>query len=152
MKQLSARARRAALPIMCCAALGAAIGCAGVHTAQFDHEIFTIKNVCKIRFGAAGVNWWLLQAGVSSVDVTPEPGAQLQGATLRVFEDANGNGAFDTGEKQKSFGAVSGPNGLSFSNVQVSAGDVANWNSSHVQCSVEVTDASGGTHVWTHPL
>jgi hypothetical protein len=71
---------------------------------------------------------------------------------MRIFEDANGNGAFDSGEKQKAFQATSSSNGLSFSNVTVSAGDVAGWNTDHVQCSVEVTDSAGNTSVWTHPI
>lgn len=133
-------------------ALVCGAGCSSLRAASFDHEVYVIKGVAQIRFGSAGLNWWLLTAGVSSVDVTPEPGAQISSAKMRIFEDANGNGAFDTGERERSFQATTTQNGMSFSNVQVSASDVSGWDKDSVQCSVEITDGGGNVSVWSHPL
>lgn len=132
--------------------LYAGTACAGMRGADFDHQVYKVKGVCTIRFGSAGVDWWLLQAGVSSIDLTPDAGVNLQSAEMRIFEDVNGNGAFDNGERQLSFQSTSGPNGLSINNVQVSAGDVAGWNTDNVQCSIQVIQANGTKSVWTHAI
>lgn len=127
--------------------------CAANRVGDFDDTTILIKNVCRIRFGHAAINWWLLSGSVSSVDISAEPGTQLSSAKLRVFEDANGNGNYDTGEKQKSFTSVTSPTGgLTVNNVSLSAGDIASWNTDNISWQVEVTDSTNHVHVHTQHL
>jgi hypothetical protein len=133
-------------------ALMLAPSCASHTAAQIDDTFVVIKGLCRIQFGHAGINWWLLQGSLSNVTITPEPGAQLASAVVRVFEDANGNGTFDAGENQKQFTSTTSGNGLSVSNITVSAGDVSGWNTNHVSLQVEVTDTSNHTAIHTQHL
>lgn len=128
------------------------VSCATNRMGSIEHQVFVFKGVFKITVGSANVNWWLLSGSVSSVDVTPEPGIQLASATLRIYDDANGNGAYDSGENSKSFQSTTSGNGLSFSNAGVTAGEVANWNADRISCSVEVTQTNGKVSVWTAPI
>lgn len=121
--------------------------CATSGIAQYEDTTVVIGGVARINFGHADINWWLLQGQMSSLTIQPEGTTQLASATLRVFEDANGNGTYDTGENQKSFTSTSSGSSLSISNVSLSAGDVSGWNTSNVSWQVDVTDASG--HVYT---
>jgi len=142
--------------VVSCALVAVAVApfasCSTSRIAHIEYAHYYLKGVCKITVGQGNVNWWLLSGSISSVDLTPENGTQLANATLRLFDDANGNGAFDTGENSKSFQSSTSSNGLSFSNVQLSAGDVANWNADRVSCAIEVTDSTGKVHTWSSPL
>jgi hypothetical protein len=133
-------------------ALMLAPSCASTRVVQLDDSVVVMKGLCQIHFGYAGINWWLLQGSMSSIDITPEPGAQLAGAVVRVFEDANGNGTYDTGESQKSFTSTTSGSGLTVSNITLSAGDVAGWNTSNVSLQVEVTDSANNTSIHSQHL
>jgi hypothetical protein len=126
--------------------------CAANRVAQFEDTTIVLKNVCRIRFGQANINWWLLQGSVSSLDIAAEGGTQLSSAKFRVFEDANGNGSFDAGEKQKAFTSSPSATGLSVNNVSLSAGDIAGWNTDNISWQVEVTDSTNHVHVHTQHL
>jgi hypothetical protein len=122
--------------------------CAASRVAQFDDVTIVIKDVCRVRFGTANINWWLLQGSMSSLDISAEGGTQLANAKFRVFEDSNGNGSYDVGEHQKSFSSTTTTTGLSINNVSLSAGDMAGWNTDNISWQVEVTDATN--HVFIH--
>jgi hypothetical protein len=126
--------------------------CAANRVAQFDDTTVLMKGVCRIRFGHANINWWLLQGSVTSIDISAEAGMQLSGATFRVFEDANGNGSFDAGEKNKAFSSSPSPTGLSVNNVSLSAGDVSGWNTDNISWQAEVTDSANKVHVHSQHL
>jgi hypothetical protein len=126
--------------------------CASNTVAELDDTLIVIKGLCRIQFGYAGINWWLLQGSMSSIDIAAEPGVQLAGAVVRVFEDANGNGTFDTGENQKSFTSSMSGGNLSVSNINISAGDVAGWNTSNVSLQIEVTDSNNNTSIHSQHL
>ncbi len=124
--------------------------CMSSRIADIDDTSVLIAGLCRINFGHAGMNWWLLQGSMSNVSVDPEPGAHLSSALVRVFEDANGNGTYDTGENMKEFASTQSGSGLSISNISLSAGDVSGWNTDHLSVQVEVTDASNHTSIFSH--
>jgi hypothetical protein len=126
--------------------------CAANRVAQYEDTVIVMKNVCKISFGHANVNWWLLTGSVTSIDISAEGTAQLSSAKFRIFEDANGNGSFDAGEKQKAFTSSPTAGGLSVNNVSLSAGDIAGWNTDTISWQVEVTDSANHVHVHTQHL
>jgi opacity protein-like surface antigen len=126
--------------------------CASSRVAQYADTVVRIKGVCRIEFGQANFNWWLLQGSLSNLDISPEPGVQLAGATYRVFEDANGNGAYDAGEHQKSYTSSASPNGLSINNVGLSAGDIAGWNTNNISWQVEVTSSNNQVYIHSQHL
>jgi hypothetical protein len=123
--------------------------CMGSRVAELDDTSVVIAGLCRINFGHAGLNWWLLQGSMSSVSITPESGAHLASAIVRVFEDANGNGTFDTGERTKQFASAQSGNGLTVSNITISAGDISGWNTSSISVQVEVTDTSNHTSIYS---
>jgi hypothetical protein len=121
--------------------------CASDRIAQFEDTTLLIKGACRIRFGHANINWWLLQGQMTNIDVTPEGTTQLSSATFRVFDDSNHNGTYETGEPVKNFASVPTTAGLTFSGVSLSAGDVAGWDTNNVSWQIEVTDSAN--HVYT---
>jgi hypothetical protein len=123
--------------------------CMSSRIADIDDTSVLIAGLCRINFGHADFNWWLLRGSMSNVSITPEAGAHLASAVVRVFEDANGNGTYDTGENQKQFVSTQSGNGLSVSNISISAGDVSGWNTSNISVQVEVTDTSNHTSIYS---
>ena len=123
--------------------------CMSSRVADIDDTSVVIAGLCRIHFGHAGFNWWLLQGSMSSVTIDPEGGAHLASAVVRVFEDANGNGAYDSGENMKQFASTQSGSGLSISNISISAGDVSGWNTSDISVQVEVTDTSNHTSIYS---
>lgn len=152
MSQFRSTCARGAAPLALALALIPLAGCKSVRAGEISYSTYDYPGVFRITVGQGHFNWWLLQGGVSSVDLAAAPGVNLASAELRIFDDANGNGTFDAGESSKSFQSSSNPNGLSFSNVSISASDVLGWDTERISVAISVTDSAGKAHVWSKPL
>lgn len=136
--------RRASLALAGTLALATA-SCAGNQAiAQVEHKTLEIPGVATIRFGGGSINFWLLSGSISSVSVE---GTDLTSSTLRVYEDANGNGQYDAGEAVKEFAGSRSSNGMEITDVSVAAGEVSDWNPGDARWEMEVVDGDGKSHV-----
>lgn len=130
--------------------LGLMLGsCASMNgVAELERKVVDMPGVGTVVFGNASINWLFLEGSLTGIEVL---GEDLEASSLLLFEDLNGNGDLDPGEKSLHYLASASSEGFEYSSIDLSIGDFSGWDTSKAAWEVSVTKG-GNTSVIGGPI
>jgi hypothetical protein len=130
--------------------LGLTLGsCASMKgAAELERKEVNVPGVGTVVFGNASINWLFLEGSLTGIEVH---GEDLESSSLLIFEDLNGNGDLDPGEKSLHYLASASSQGFEYSSIDVGIGDLSGWDVSKAAWEISVTKG-GKTSVIGGPI
>lgn len=130
--------------------LGLMLGsCASLQgAAELERKEVNLPGVGTVVFGSASINWFFLEGSLTGIKVL---GEGIESSSLLLFEDLNGDGDLDPGEKSLHYLASASPEGFEYSSIDLTIGDLSGWDTSKAAWEISVTK-DGNTSVIGGPI